>query len=315
MRAQSGACAPDFREAHNPEPITQKPAWKRRVCMPAEAGKIDLWQDRSSPTSPIFASPDSCHGRSALRARRFRAGCAAARRQNLPKFTLDPLTSSPGRRPSGARLYHRDSIFAEPARCRLDRAHVWRLLAHAEALERDTREPGKHGGCLKRNGLGALRALLRQFYSYREGTCFPSYEAIARAAGCCVETVRKAIRRLEAAGILSTLRRKVVTSFISQKHRVRFDIAVQTSNSYTFNVPSGVQMPAQPAPAPQQKPRQTAPSEADAKFRRETSNQEKSKVTPPIPNLIHPRLMPTEGPEPDLQAAKARWTAALLGVT
>ena len=67
-------------------------------------------------------------------------------------------------------------------------------MTHAEALERDTREPGKHGGCLKRTGLDVLRALLRHFYSYRDGTCFPSYEAIARAAGCCVETVRKAIR-------------------------------------------------------------------------------------------------------------------------
>src|SRR3954471_13871603 len=139
------------------------------------------------------------------------------RRQALSAFqTLDPLTSSPGRRPSGARLYHRGSIFAEPACVRMDRAHAWRLMASAEALERDTREPGKHGGCLKRTGLDVLRALLRHFYSYRHGTCFPSYEAIARAAGCCVETVRKAIRRLEAAGIISTLRRKVVTSFISR---------------------------------------------------------------------------------------------------
>ena len=83
----------------------------------------------------------------------------------MPEFTLDPLTSSPGRRPSGARLYHRGSIFAEPVRCRMDRAHAWRLMASAEALERDTREPGKHGGCLKRTGLDVLRALLRHFYS------------------------------------------------------------------------------------------------------------------------------------------------------
>src|SRR3954447_18305954 len=92
---------------------------------------------------------------------------------------------------------------------------------------------------LKRTGLDVLRALLRRFYSYRDGVCFPSYEEIARAAGCCVETVRKAIRRLEAAGIISTLRRKVVVSFTSRTHRVRFDVAVQTSNSYTFNAPGG----------------------------------------------------------------------------
>src|SRR3954451_14586378 len=43
MRAQSGACALDFREAETPEPITQKPARKRRVCMPAEAGENLEW--------------------------------------------------------------------------------------------------------------------------------------------------------------------------------------------------------------------------------------------------------------------------------
>src|SRR3954454_13477444 len=287
MHAQSGACAPDFREAATPEPITQKPAWKRRVCMPAEAEKIDLWQDRSSPTSPIFGSPDSCHGRSALRVRRLRAGCAAARRQTLPEFTLDPLTSSPGRRPSGARLYHRGSVFAEPVRCRMDRAHAWKLMAHAEALERDTRCPGKHGGCVKRTGLDVLRALLRHFYSYRDGVCFPSYEEIARAADCCVTTVGVAIRRLEAAGILSTIRRKIVTSFTSRVHRVRFDVAVQTSNSYTFAMPSG----GQPLAAAQT---QTV-KKADTKFRHETSAEIQIRD------------------ETDLTAAKERWIAVLLG--
>jgi hypothetical protein len=204
----------------------------------------------------------------------------------VPEFTIDPLASSPGRRPSGARLYHRGSVFAEPARCRMDRAHAWRLLAHAEALERDTREPGKHGGCLKRTGLDVLRALLRQFYSYRDGVCFPSYEEIARAAGCCVETVRKAIRRLEAAGIIQTMRRKVVTSFVSRVHRVRFDVAVQTSNSYTFAMPSGApraSVPQQPA------------KKADTKFRHETSTQIQIRD------------------EAELATAKARWIAALLG--
>ena len=80
-----------------------------------------------------------------------------------------------------------------------------------------------------------LRALLRGFYSYRTGECFPSHEAIAQAAGCCVETVRRKLRALEAAGIIQTIRRKVVASFTSRAQRVRFDVAVQTSNSYVFN--------------------------------------------------------------------------------
>ena len=82
-----------------------------------------------------------------------------------------------------------------------------------------------------------LRALLRRFYSHRDGTCFPCYDAIAEAAGCCRETVAEKLRVLEQLGIMETIRRKVVASFTSRVHRVRFDVAVQTSNSYRFNLP------------------------------------------------------------------------------
>ena len=40
---------------------------------------------------------------------------------------------------------------------------------------------------------------------------------------------------LERLGIIETVRRKVVETFTSRAHRVRFDVAVQTSNSYVFN--------------------------------------------------------------------------------
>ena len=46
-------------------------------------------------------------------------------------------------------------------------------------------------------------ALLRGC-SYRTGECFLSHEAIAKAAGCCIE-----LRALEAAGIIQTIWRKV----------------------------------------------------------------------------------------------------------
>src|SRR3954452_12861638 len=175
----------------------------------------------------------------------------------LPAFTPDFLLSNPGRRPSGARLYHRGSIFSEPVRCRIDRAQAWRLIEAAETLNRATRQPGQHGGCLKRSGVDVLRVLLRHFYSHRDGTCFPSYEAIARAAGCCVETVRMALRRLEAAGFITRLRRKVVQSVVNRVRRIRFDCAVQTSNSYGFNL----------------KPEENRRIEPDAKFRHETGIQ------------------------------------------
>ena len=147
----------------------------------------------------------------------------------------DAVTGTIGRRPSGARLYHRGSRFGDPERRKLDRNLVARILFLAEALDRRTRGKGQHGGLLKAKGLDVLRALLRGFYSYRTGECFPSHEAIAEAAGCCVETVRQKLRALEAAGIVQTIRRKIVVSVGNRAHRVRYDFAVQTSNSYVFN--------------------------------------------------------------------------------
>jgi CRP-like cAMP-binding protein len=111
------------------------------------------------------------------------------------------------------------------------------ILILAEALNRRTRRSRPHSGLLKAKGLDVLQALLRRFYSYRDGTCFPSYDTIAEAAGCCRATVAKKLRVLKQLGIVETIRRKVVASFTSRVHRVRFDVAVQTSKAYRFNFP------------------------------------------------------------------------------
>jgi hypothetical protein len=57
------------------------------------------------------------------------------------------------------------------------------------------------------------------------------FTVIAEAAGCARSRVAKKLR------ILETIRRKVVANFTSRVHGVRFDVAVQTSNSYRFNIP------------------------------------------------------------------------------
>jgi hypothetical protein len=227
----------------------------------------------------------------------------------LPAFTIlpsDPLTGAVGRRASGAPLYHRGSQFGPPERRKLDRNLVAKILFLAEALDRRTRAKGQHGGLLKPKGLDVLRALLRRFYSHRDGTCFPSYDAIAQAAGCCRETVAKKLRILEQLGIIETIRRKVVASFTSRVHRVRFDVAVQTSNAYRFNLPiadrpahGDVALPlllgsaAEPSSGPQAGGFRQ--SEAESKFQAETSSE----------------LKPTGDSE--LADKKARWITALLG--
>src|SRR3954470_7000331 len=118
----------------------------------------------------------------------------------MPVFpSFDPLTSSPGRRPSGARLYHRGSRFGPPECRKLDRNVRVRIFYLAKALDHRTRQKGQHGGMLKQTGIRVLNELLFTFLNMKTGECFPSHEQIAAAAGCCIETVRKALRALEAA--------------------------------------------------------------------------------------------------------------------
>jgi hypothetical protein len=197
----------------------------------------------------------------------------------LPAFTtlsVDTVTGSVGRRASGAPIYHRGSQFGPPERRKLDRNMRVRLLYLTIALDRRTRQKGQHGGMLKRTGIEVLRQLLFTFLNTQTGACFPSHAQIAQAAGCCVETVRKAIRALEAAGIVQTVRRKVIATFTSRQHRARYDVAVQDSNSYVFNVP----LPDRPTEGDLALPLFRPPSEADAKNRRET-NQEILNTLPP----------------------------------
>src|SRR4051812_14857646 len=228
----------------------------------------------------------------------FRLGAAAPGGTPLPAFItlpVDPLTGVVGRRSSGAPLYHRGSQFGPPEGLKLDRNLVAKILFLAEALDRRTRAKGMHGGLLKPKGLDVLRALLRRFYSHRDGTCFPSYDAIAEAAGCCRATVAAKLRVLEQLGIVETIRRKIIASFTSRVHRVRFDVAVQTSNSYRFNLPIADRRQHGDTALPLLKPRETAAPEAESKLWPETSSEILIKA------------------DTDLDAVKAHWLRVLLG--
>jgi hypothetical protein len=225
------------------------------------------------------------------------------RRLLLPAFTtlpIDTLTGAVGRRPSGARLYHHGSRFGPPERRKIDRNVRVRILHLAIALDRRTRQRGQHGGVLKRTGIEILRVLLFEFLNITTGECWPSLDMIADRARCCVETVRKAIRALEAAGVIETTRRKIVVSFTSRVHRVRYDIAVQTSNSYVFNIP----LPDRPTEGDLAAPLLRPPPEADTKFRDETNSL--------IKNAIN-KTPPPDRDVGDLNAVKAYWTTELLG--
>ncbi len=102
----------------------------------------------------------------------------------------------------------------------------------AEKLDAKTHQPGQHGGCLKRTGLQVLKVLIFHFHNVHCGRCDPSLETIAKAAGMAKSTVVKALKRLEAAGIIERIRR---AQWIMQYGRKRL---VQWSNAYLLNVPN-----------------------------------------------------------------------------
>ena len=88
----------------------------------------------------------------------------------------------------------------------IDRNERARLLFQAEALDRRTHEPGKHGGDLKRTGLAVFKALIFGFLG-RGGRCDPSLDTLARRTGCARSTVTEALNRLEAAGLVRRVAR------------------------------------------------------------------------------------------------------------
>jgi DNA-binding transcriptional ArsR family regulator len=113
----------------------------------------------------------------------------------------------------------------------LDRNQRARLIFLAERLDAQTRDPGKHGGCLKRTGLAVLRVLLFHFHNVHNGRCDPSYDTIARGAAMARSTVAEALNRLEEAGIITRIRR---ARWVRQGGRKR---CVQWSNAYILDLP------------------------------------------------------------------------------
>ena len=91
----------------------------------------------------------------------------------------------------------------------LDRNARARLMFQAEALDRRTHQPGRHGGVLKRTGLAVLKALVFGFHNVATGRCDPGYDALARLAGVARSTVAVALKRLEGAGLIIRTRRQV----------------------------------------------------------------------------------------------------------
>jgi Helix-turn-helix domain len=138
----------------------------------------------------------------------------------------------------------REKLFGEGRPKPMSRHQKVNLMREARRLrhERST-EPGKH---ITRADVDVFSALLWGFHNAKSGLCFPSYEAIAKAAGCARSTVYEAISRLEAAGLLTWVHRlkrvyeRVTDLFGAGVHGQRSKVQ-RTSNGYRFAVPPDVE--------------------------------------------------------------------------
>jgi hypothetical protein len=115
----------------------------------------------------------------------------------------------------------------------LSRKQAARLWHQARRWDRETRQPGRHGGIIGRTALAALYALLFDFLNHRTGRCDPSLEAIAAKAGCCRRAVVDALARLRDLGLLSWQRRCEETRDAEGRFRLR-----QRTNAYGLLPPS-----------------------------------------------------------------------------
>lgn len=157
----------------------------------------------------------------------------------------------------------REKLFGDGRPRPLDRNAKVRIMTLARALMRRT-EAGKHYGQVTAKALAVLEALLWGFHNARSGLCFPSYEAIAKSAGCARSTVAEAIKSLEEAGLLSWVHRLVR---IKDRGPDLFGVwanrwrVIRTSNGYQFIDPSpGTQRNSSKSEIPSGTPIQELPS-------------------------------------------------------
>jgi hypothetical protein len=114
------------------------------------------------------------------------------------------------------------------------------IIRSVDLYNAKNRKPGEHHGPITPAFQRVLIAMLWKFHNSRTGYCFPSYETIAAAAKCCRDTVKEAIKALEAADILTWVNRfdKIRTQcrdFLGQVV-TRWQV-IRTSNAYCFRDP------------------------------------------------------------------------------
>jgi hypothetical protein len=141
--------------------------------------------------------------------------------------------------PNGSRRpYRRGANFLRDplsASTPLNRDERGRLIRQAEQIELRSKAKGRRNGLLGQTGLQVLRVLVLKFANRVSGLCIPSYRAIMEATGFCRQTVAKAIRALEACGIVKAVRR-LVRRLVEREDGSSYVGTVQASNAYSFRL-------------------------------------------------------------------------------
>jgi Helix-turn-helix domain len=138
------------------------------------------------------------------------------------------------------RTIRREKVFGPGRTMPLDRNAKVRIAAYARVWSARNRQPRQHKGPITRAFLEVLQALLWGFHNAHSGCCFPSYEAIARKAGCARSTVAEALKALEWAGVLTwqhrltRIRERCTDLFGRATWRWR---TIRSSNAYMFRDP------------------------------------------------------------------------------
>jgi len=116
----------------------------------------------------------------------------------------------------------------------MSRKDVAKLWHKARAWDRETRQPGRHGGIIGRTALDVLYVLTFDFLNYATGRLDPSHDAIAAKVGCCPRTVGTALAKLRDLGVLGWLRRCEEDRGEDGRFRLR-----QRTNAYALLPSSG----------------------------------------------------------------------------
>src|SRR6185312_12668832 len=210
--------------------IKQNPPRRAGLPYRLEAGDLSVWQSRDFPNLPNLASPFGVHQRGVPKVSRVRAGCAATPEAPLlsiyavlPGF---PHTCAPW-------PVWRGSVAGPVRFAAMSRKAAAKLWHKARRWDRDTRQPGRHGGVIGRTALGTLYALLFDFLNHKTGRLDPSLDAIAHKAGCCRRAVVDALARLRDLGLLHWQRRCEETRDAEGRFRLR-----QRTNAYGLLPPS-----------------------------------------------------------------------------